>query len=122
MITFNGLDLFSSGPSRTIFGPVEGRDALAQSPGAIGVMLTQQGRQPREITQRGTLVADTEPALRELTTAIEGQVGAAAATLTDEHGNDWPDCVLRVFEPGPVGRLGPRYTLDYITTYLQVSP
>ncbi len=122
MITFNGLDLFGSGPSRTIPGRVQSRDALAQPPGAVGATIAQQGQQPREITQRGMLVADTGPGLRELITAIEDQVGAGGATLADEHGTDWPGCVLRVFEPGPIGRLGPRFTVDYILTYLQVSP
>lgn len=122
MITYDGLELFSSGPSRIKLGPAQSRDAVADVPGAIGAMLIGQGVRPRAIDQQGTLVADDEPALRALTQAIEAQVGAAAAMLTDEHGNALPGCVMREFNPGRAYRMGPRFASDYTVSYLQTTP
>lgn len=122
MITFNGQDLFSSGPCTIEVGPTQSRDALTQLPGGIGAALISQGQSPRLLTQVGTLIGDTEPALREQLRAIESAVGADAATLIDEHANTYAGCVMRQFNPGPVKRQGPRYTCSYTLSYLQTSP
>lgn len=122
MITYNGIDLFSSGPSLIEPGPTQSRDAVADAPGAIGASVIGQGRGPRSITQRGTLVADSEPGLRALIDAIDAQVGTDAATLSDPHGNDYAGCVMRAFEHASIKRLGPRYACHYTLAYLQTTP
>lgn len=122
MITFNGIDLFSSGPSQLKPGPIQSRDALAQTPGAIGASLVSQGLAPREIAQQGTLIADNEPALHVLIKAIESHIGIDAAMLVDINQNEYPGCVMRQFDIGLVERLGPRYACDYTVTYLQTTP
>lgn len=122
MITYNALDLFSSGPSAIDPGPLTSRDAVAKSPGSIGATVVNQGTTPRRLTQRGTLVADNAEALQALIDTIQAQVGAGNATLTDQHGKDWHDCLMQRFDPAPFHRLGPRYAVDYEITYLQTHP
>lgn len=122
MITYNGQDLFSSGPSVTQPGPYQSRDAEAASPGSVGGSLITQGTRPRTITQIGTLIANSDGQLQTLIDAIQAQVGSGEATLSDEFDRDWPGCVMRVFEPEPSNRLGPRRAVRYTITYLQTSP
>lgn len=122
MITYNALDLFSTGPSAIEPGPLQGRDAIADSPNAIGASAITQGTQPRKLTQRGTLVADDPEAMQALTDAIQAQIGAGAFELIDQHAKAWPDCLMQRFEPGALNRLGPRVAADYEITYLQTHP
>ncbi|MFN3167517.1 MAG: hypothetical protein ACE37H_10685 [Phycisphaeraceae bacterium] len=121
MISFNELNLFSSGPTRLEPGAVQSRDAVADAPGTIGASVIGQGQAPRTIVQRGVLVGDTEADLFAQRDAIEARVGTAG-TLVDEHGSAFTGCVLRRFEPGAPERLGPRYACRYVATYLQATP
>lgn len=122
MITYNGLDLFSSGPSVVEPGALEGRDALADAPGAIGASVVTQGVLPRKLVQRGKLIADDEQALQSLIDAIQSQVDSGAATLVDQHAKAWPECLMRRFEVETFTRLGPRLMTAYEITYLQTYP
>lgn len=122
MITYNSLDLFSSGPSAVEPGVLEARDAVADSPGAIGASVITQGVLPRKLTQRGTLIADDVDALLRLVDAIQAQVNAGTATLIDQHGKAWPDCLLQRFEAQALSPLGPRLSTAYEITYLQTHP
>ena len=119
MITFNGLQLFASGPSTIDPGPLESRDALAGSPGSIGTSVITQGTTPQRLTQRGTLVADDTEAMQARIDAVQSQVGIGTATLVDQHDKAWPDCLMQRFEAEAFRRLGPRYAVDYEITYLQ---
>lgn len=119
MITFNGLQLFNSGPSSIDPGPLESRDAIAESPGSMGTSVITQGTAPQRLAQRGTLVADNTEALQTLIDTIQSQVGAGTATLVDQHNNVWADCLMQRFEAEPFRHLGPRYATDYEITYLQ---
>ena len=119
MITYNGIDLFSSGPSSIDPGPYEARDAIANAPGTIGASVITQGVAPRQLLQRGTLVADDAEALQDLIDAIQTQVGIDASTLIDQQGKAWPDCLMQRMETEPFTRLGPRVTSTYEITYLQ---
>lgn len=122
MITYNSLDLFSSGPSAIEPGPFEGRDAVADRPGAVGASVVTQGVRPRKLTQHGQLVADDVDVLQATIDTIQAQVSAGAATLIDQHGKAWPDCLMQRFEAGPLTRLGPRFATTYEITYLQTHP
>lgn len=121
-ITYDGLALFSSGPSRVEPGEHAARDAVMQTPGAVGAAVIGQGTEPRTITQRGMLVADHAVALQTQISEIAAQVGRTAAPLIDEQGNTWDRCVMRSFRPGPIERLGPRVAAPYTITYLQTHP
>ncbi|MGB0766420.1 MAG: hypothetical protein ACPGYV_01780 [Phycisphaeraceae bacterium] len=122
MITFDGLDLFSAGPSLVELGPIESREATADSPGSIGGEVVTQGLSPRVLTQQGTLVADSASQLRTLIEAIEALVGTEPATLVDQNGQAWRDCLMRSFAPALFYRLGPRHAAEYAVTYLQMRP
>lgn len=121
MITYNGLDLFSSGTSEVQPGPLESREAVMDMPGAVGASVITQGVSARTLNQHGTLAADTEAQLATLVDAIEAQVGRCVATLSDTQGNDWPGVFMQRFEPGEVYRLGPRYARQYTIRYLQTQ-
>lgn len=122
VITYNALDLFSSGPSSIEPGPLQGREAIVDSPGTMGSTVITQGTVPRTLTQRGTLVADDPDAMQALIHAIQKQVGVGTAELIDQHAKLWPDCLLQCFEHNPLHRLGPRIAADYVITYLQTYP
>ena len=122
MITYNGLELFSSGPSAIEPGPLQGRDAVADSPGAIGATVITQGTALRQLVQHGTLVADDIDAMQVLLDAVQAQVGSGTGGLIDQHGKVWPVCIMQRFEPGALQRLGPRVAADYEITYLQIHP
>ena len=96
MITFNGQDLFSSGPSAIDPGAVVSRDAVADRPGAIGASVVTQGVGPRQLTQRGTLVADDAESLQALINAIQAHVGTGAATLIDQHDKNYFQLLLNI--------------------------
>ena len=119
MITYNGLDLFSSGSSTITPGPVESRDAVADTPGAVGATVITQGLLPRSISQQGTLIADSPEALQSLIDSIALQVSDSSATLIDQHGNAWPNCLMRAMETQAFYRTGPRTAATYTVTYLQ---
>lgn len=122
MITYNGMDLFSSGPSAIDPGPNETRDAAASAPGAVGATVVTQGLLPRKLVQRGTLVADDAEALQALIDSIQQQLGTATATLIDQHGKAWSDCLMRQLEYDLFSRIGPRISTNYEITYLQTHP
>lgn len=122
MTTYDGLDLFSTGPSRLELGPTESRDAISDLPGAIGTTVINQGIAPRTIRQLGTLRGDTEPDLRSQIDAIETQIGRGSALLIDAFGNQWSGCIMRTFSPGSPYRIGPRYATNYTIDYLQTTP
>ena len=122
MITYNGLDLFSSGVARIVPGPLESRDAVAEVPDSIGSLAIGQGQRARLIRQDGRLAADDSGALLALIEAVSSQVGVGSATLIDEHGHAWPGCVMRRFEPSGIARLGPRVYVTYRIEYLQTTP
>lgn len=122
MITFNGTDYFSSGASLIEPGPTQSRDAIADSPGSVGSSVITQGTVPRRLTQCGALVADNVDALQALIDAIQAHVGAGTATLCDQHGKAWPNCLMQRMDVQAFRRLGPRYTAAYDITYLQTHP
>ena len=122
MITFNGLDLFSSGPGLVDPGPVQSRDAVAEAPGGVGAAVIGQGLAPRTIDQHGTLIADSQPALQGLIDAIARHVGSQAATLVDQHGHAFACCVMQRMKTGTIDRLGPRFACAYTLRYLQACP
>lgn len=122
MITYNGLDLFSSGPSAIEPGPLESRDAVAEAPGAVGASVITQGTAPRLLRQQGTLIADNAEALRALIDAIQAQVGLGDAALVDPLGRTWAGCLMQRFESPMTHRLGPRLAAPYEITYLQAQP
>lgn len=121
-ITYNGLNLFCSGPGRISPGEITSRAAITQTPDATGTTVISQGLEPRAITQHGTLIADSAGQLQSLISRIEHYVGQGDATLVDENAKPWPHCVMRRFETNNPRRVGPRHAVDYTIAYLQAKP
>ena len=120
MSSFNGQELFSSGPHRLEIGGVSLRHAVHETPGSQGVQITGQGRGARSIVQTGDLLADSMAALRTLITAIESMVDGRPYVLLDDYGESWPNTVMTEVAPVRINRVGPRYHAWYRIEYLQI--
>lgn len=121
MTTFNGLDLFSSGPHRLEIGGRTLRHVLHQPPGSDGVQLGAQGRSGRAIAQVGDLVADDALQMGQLIDALEATMDGRPHDLVDEDGVVWSNVVMLSFEPQALTRLGARVRTHYRIQYLQVT-
>ena len=122
MSTFDGQDLFSSGPHRFHVGWLALRHVLQLTPEQRGVRLSSQGQSGRAIAQTGDLLADDSGQLTALTQAVEDKLDGRAAELIDDLGRCWKQVVMLSFEPAAVRRVGPRWAVRYRITYLQVEP
>jgi len=71
MSSFNGQNLFASGPHRFVVHGLTLRHATHESPGADGARVTALGRSARRIDQHGTLTADDIAAMQQRLDAIE---------------------------------------------------
>ena len=121
MITYNGLDLFSSGPSTIERGPTRSQGEVLQSLSTTESAAVTSSYPPRLITQRGLLVADTAAQLQTLIDAIDALVDQSAQDLVEVGLNTWTGCVMRSFSHDPRMRLGTRYAVTYEVVYLQTA-
>ncbi|MEO0474484.1 MAG: hypothetical protein AAF085_00750 [Planctomycetota bacterium] len=121
MITYNAKDLFSSGPASLERGPNPSFGTLVQSLSTTESAAVSSAYKPRQITQRGTLIADTPAQLEALIDAIDAEVDQAAADLVEDGINTWPGCVMRGFTHAPRHRIGARYAVAYNLVYLQTA-
>ncbi len=122
MSSFDGQDLFSSGPHRFHVGGLSLRHVLHESPGSRGVQLDDHGVQGRSITQKGDLLADNAPQMLTLTQAIEAKLDGLAHDLIDDADQTWRNTVMLSFEPQPLQAVGARWRVSYEINYLQVTP
>ena len=122
MATFNGQDLFASGPVYFRVGAPSLRHVTHAAPNGQGIQLASQGREAREITQAGTLTADTIAKIQQQIDAIETNLDGQASTLVDELERSWSNTVMIRFEPKSPVRIGVRWKLEYKIDYLQVMP
>ncbi|MCE9590163.1 MAG: hypothetical protein K8S99_06530 [Planctomycetes bacterium] len=122
MSSFDGKNLFSTGPHRFEVRGVELRHSTHEAPGSLGVRVGPQGVSGRTIFQTGHLIADDATALRELTSAIEAMLDGLAHELIDDLGRSWPQTVMLAFRLKTVERLGPRVRVPYRIEYLQLTP
>ena len=121
MITYNAKDLFSSGPATIERGPDPSFGTLLQSLSSNESAAVSAGYKPRQITQRGTLIADTPAALEALIDAMNAEVDQGPADLVEDNVSTWPGCVMRSFTHAPRHRIGTRYAVAYTVVYLQTS-
>jgi len=122
MSSFDGENLFASGPCRFHVGGRELRYTTHAPADSDGVALRAAGRSGRSIRQVGTLAADSLAALVALGGAIEEKLDGRAATLVDHTGQRYDHSVMVRFHPAPARRVGPRWCIDYTIEYLQVLP
>ena len=122
LITFDGQDLFSSGPTRVHVGGASLRHARERPLTTRGEHVFSQGVNSRTITQTGTLVADTEQALHKQIEAIEAKLDGIAHPLVDDQQRTWPNVIMTAFEPATILPLGTRWKVDYRIAYVQANP
>lgn len=122
MSSFDGENLFASGPTRFHVGGRELRHTLETPADGDGAALRSDGRSARFIRQTGTLAADSLAELMTLGGAIEGKLDGLPATLVDHDGASYDDTVMIRFEPTAARRVGPRWCVDYTIEYVQVTP
>lgn len=120
MSSFDGQALFDSGPYQFHVGGMSLRHVVQDTPGGMGVRLSDLGTKGRAIVQEGDLIADDMGALQGLIDAVEAKVDGLAHELIDDQDRSWPGVVMLAFEPQPVTRLGPRWRVRYRIEYLQV--
>ena len=106
-MTFNGSDILGqSGGSavRVEPGPVERQDVRYGIQGIPGTFIHDMGTRARSILVTGTLKAASASALNGVETTLEDTVAAATeATLADDWGRSFQNCVLAAYD-----RKGPR--------------
>lgn len=122
MSSFSGHDLFSSGPHEFAAGALSLRHVLHESPGALGVQLSNHGRHGRGITQTGELLGDDAAQVQSQINAIEALLDGQAHELADEHGQSWPDTVMLSIEVIKQQRIAARWRATYRIQYLQLTP
>lgn len=120
--TYDGKPLFATGPASTHIDGAALAFAEHQPLAADGGNVFAQGRQPRQITQTGSLLDDDVTRLHEQCKAIEAYVDGAGREFVDEHGRAWPNVVMLRFEPATPRRLGARWHTAYRVTYRQLRP
>jgi len=118
--SFNGQDLFGSGPHRFHVLPqgafVVPNSALAGIPEPGSTAL---GTLELEVHVMGRLVADDEDGLWLLRDAITAQLTfpPTNATLEDLHGRQWTDMSFITFEPGEATDRGRKTSLLYVAVF-----
>ena len=122
MSTFDGQNLFASGPHTFQVGGLSLRHVLQETPGSRGVRLSAQGQHGRSITQLGQLLADNPAAMQAQMEAIEAMLDGQPRTLVDDTDRSWPHTVMLAYEPKTMRRLGSRWWVAYQVTYVQLKP
>lgn len=127
VITLDGDDLFSTGPSELTVGATT-RDTLRRSfPGLDGELAIDLGQRRRTLTQVGRLQAASAAELVALLDAIDVYVDGDLHTLVDENSQTFTNCLLESFVPkAPKSPQTPRcpgrrFSCDYAATYRQLS-
>jgi len=122
MASFDGENVFSSGPSQF---EVHGWRVAARRegfPGLDGVRQLVLGARGRVIQQRGYLEHATGAGLAALVAAIDQyQKVCNPCDLVDNNGNTYPNTVITALRHGPARRSGSSFVAPYEIDYLQLT-
>lgn len=121
MSTFDGQDLFGSGPHRFEVPALEVRMQRSAAAGADGVRVSTAGLAGREIAQSGVLTAASAAGLQTQVDAIRGVMDGRVGTLVDHLGLAHPNVSLVSFRPRGAMEVGRLYSLRYEARYVEVS-
>jgi hypothetical protein len=121
-MTFDGENLFDSGPNQLHIGPIALRHATQATLDSEGATIAAQGLQARPMVQRGTLLADVIGDLHEQRAAIEAKLDGLPHELVDRFGQVWSQVMMVRFAPEAPRRLGPRWQMPYRIDYEQLLP
>ena len=98
MSSYNGQDLFSSGPQSFRLGPWRRSLQRRGFAGVDGEMILDLGLRSRRIFQTGRLHADTSAGLKSLLDAINACCDSCEHALVDNYGESLPRVILENFE------------------------
>ncbi len=121
MSSYDGEDLFGSGPHR--FAPLRMPLRLleATAPGVDGARLTVMGRAATRLRQTGRLVAQDSAGVVALRDAIRGKCDGRAADLVDAQGCTHASMVIERFEVASEIDLGRLASLTYEIVYVEAG-
>lgn len=121
--SFNGIDLFGSGPHRFALGK-QGELVVQNTAGGIPTGgSTAVAALELDVVVRGRLVASSESGLWSLRDAITAQLQhpPVQATLVDLHGRTWADMSFIRFESEARTDRGRVVSLGYVATFRRFS-
>ena len=122
MITFNQQNLFDSGPALLHMQSPSLRHDVTANPAGDGGSLQSFGREPRLLTQHGTLLGDSSEDVRSQVTAIEALMDGLVHPLSDDSQNLSTSAVLIDVRTSGTTAVGPRFKSDYTLSYLEPNP
>jgi hypothetical protein len=120
MSSYDGENLFDSGPHAFSFGPWQRSMQSRGFAGVSGELLLDLGLRSRKIAQKGRLQAGSANALHALLDAIIARSDGAAHTLVDNHGKEYPEVILERFETTTPLQRGRGFYCDYQIEYRQL--
>ncbi|MCK4874169.1 MAG: hypothetical protein KAS72_15710 [Phycisphaerales bacterium] len=121
MSSYDGEDLFSSGPHRFTAASTRMRVHEAEAPGVDGARLVMLGRGAKRIVQTGRLVADTTDDLLDLRDAITQRCDGRAAVLVDSRGCTHEHMVIERFDTAERVDVGRVASLGYEISYVEAG-
>ncbi len=120
MSSFNGQDLFGSGPHSIRPGAWERQLQRRGFAGVDGELLLDMGLRSRAIQQTGRLQGVSAAAVAALVSAIEAYQDGLPYALVDDHGQTFSTVILEQFQPTSPIRRGRGFWCDYTISYRQL--
>ena len=122
MSTFNGVNIFGSGPHRIIIGGLQVAKQRSGYAGINGLVSKTIGTRGRPVVIAGQLRGASRYAVNILVGTIEAYCYAAQAyTLVDSDSNSYPNIELDNYAPdGPIKKAGAVYIQNYIVRGTQL--
>ncbi len=121
MSSYDGADLFGSGPHRFARRTAGLRVQETTAPGVDGARLTCLGRTATRLVQTGRLVAPDVPALLILRDAILAKCDGRAAELIDGQGATYANLMIVRFDTAGEIDIGRVCSLSYEIEYVEAG-
>lgn len=119
MSSFDGQDLFGSGPQQFTYPGREARVAIHEAPGINGARVSWLGLGPKRVHMRGRLVGVDWASLKTLINAIEAMMDGRSTTLVDDLGETHTSMVLVGFRSKSGVQSGRTVSLGYEIEFVE---
>jgi hypothetical protein len=119
--SYDGQDLFGSGPHRCSVAHRPGRVQVIDAPGVGGARLVHLGRGAKTLALTGRLTGADKAELLTRCAAIEAVMDGRAATLIEPDGTPHDHMVLTAFEPSERIDRGRVCSLTYRATFVEAG-
>ena len=120
MSTFDGQDLFGSGPESIRPCAWERQLQRRGFAGVDGELVLDLGLRSRAIQQTGRLQGASAAAVTALAGAIEAYQDGEPHELIDDHGRTYPSAILEEFETTTPVKRGRGFWCEYVARYRQL--